>query len=420
MPERKGEVEPERTSVSVAEARELILGSVRPPGHETVGLAAAVGRVLGETIESPVEIPPADNSAMDGYALRAADASSVPASLAVVDDLPAGKRSQRKIGPGEAARIMTGAAIPEGADAVVMVERTELEGDVVCILEAVKPGQHIRRAGSDVQPGTRIAEPGTVLRAAHIGMLAATGRTAIRVAARPRVAILATGDELVEPDRLEPDGRIVSSNSYALAAAISELGLEPVYLGIAADDPEQIEARFREALRCDVVISTGGVSVGDHDWIKQVLAGLGGQMRLWRVNMKPGAPLAFVTLEGRPVFGLPGNPVSTLVAFEQFVRPSLLKMMQHRQIFRRVEEARFTRDYEKAAGRLHFVRVELERRADGLHATPTGEQNSNILLSMVRADGLAIIAADATRVATGERVLVQLLRSNDLSETAGF
>jgi molybdopterin molybdotransferase len=251
-------------------------------------------------------------------------------------------------------------------------------------------------------------------------MLAAIGRTTVRVAQRPRVAVLSTGDELVEPDRLTGDGRIVSSNSYNLQAALREIGCASVYLGIAPDRPEEIEARFRQALACDAVISTGGVSVGDRDWIKQVLAGLGGRMRLWRVRMKPGAPLAFAQVDGRPVFGLPGNPVSTSVAFEQFVRPALLRMSGLRALFRPVIRATLVSDYKKAPGRLHFVRVRLETRGAETLAHPTGDQGSHILLSMVHADGLAVVPEDAPRLAAGSEVLVQLLARDDLHEDAGF
>ncbi len=417
---REVKVEAERSSVSVAEARELILAAVPALGRETVGLERATGRVLAEEIRADHTIPPEDNSAMDGYALRAADAATASTLLRVVDDLPAGRRSARALGPGEAARIMTGAAIPAGADAVVMVEDTEVLGEQVRVRRPPALAQHIRRAGSDVRPGMLVASPGDLLRAPLIGMLAALGRTQVSVRARPRVAVLATGDELVEPDRLRDDGRIASSNSYALAASLREIGAEPVYLGIAPDEPDEIAARFRAALACDAVISTGGVSVGDRDWIKQVLAGLGGQMRLWRIRMKPGAPLAFVTVGERPVFGLPGNPVSTLVTFEQFVRPFLLCMMGHTRVYRPVEQAILDETYEKPAGRAHFVRVTLERRAGVLHARPTGEQTSNILLSMVRADALAFVAEEVTRVPAGERVPVQLLHSNDLCAEPGF
>ena len=409
-----------RVSVTVAEAREIILSSVEPLGSETIGLSEADGRVVMEEVRADVHIPPHDNSAMDGFAVRAEDVRNARAELSVVEDLPAGRRSQRKLGPGEAARIMTGAAIPEGADTVVMVEETESAGDRVTIKRAPSKGEFVRRAGSDVEPGLLIAEPGTVIEAPLAGMLAAIGRTTLSVAVRPRVAILATGDELVEPDRLREDGRIVSSNSYSLRAALRELGTEPIYLGIAPDEREQIEARFRQALDCDVVVSTGGVSVGDRDWIKQVLADLGGDMRLWRVNMRPGAPLAFSTIDGTPVFGLPGNPVSTLVTFEEFVRPALLRMMCHTNVFRPVESATLAETYEKPAGRMHLLRVRLEERDGRRYAVLTGDQTSNLLLSMVRADGLAIIPAEVERVPAGSEVPVQLLRRNDLRADPGF
>lgn len=417
-------VEIERQSVSVAEARDLILGSLPAPTHEMVGLREACGRILAEEVRASAQIPPADNSAMDGFAVRAEDTARAPATLRVVEDLPAGRRARHKLGPGEAARIMTGAAIPEGADAVVMIERTEpgrADPDAeVIVLESATPGQNVRRAGADVRPGTPVANSGSEVSPALVGMLAAIGRTALRVVTRPRVAVIATGDELVEPDRLEADGRIVSSNSWALQAAIAELGAEPVYLGISVDEPDRIEAAFRAALRCDAVVSTGGVSVGDRDWIKQVLADLGGRMSLWRVNMKPGAPLAFARIDGRPVFGLPGNPVSTLVTFEQFVRPALLRMRGHSRIFRPVVRAVLAEDYDKPAGRMHFARVRLEQRADDLYAFATGDQSSGVLLSMVRAEGLAIVGADATHIPAGTSVPVQRIRSNDLRDQPGF
>ncbi|HTO69041.1 MAG TPA: gephyrin-like molybdotransferase Glp [Myxococcota bacterium] len=417
---REVTVEAERTALSVAEARRIILEAVPALGVETVGLAEAAGRVLAEEIRAGVRIPPADNSAMDGYAVRAADTAGAPVVLRMGEDLPAGKRSERKLVPGEAARIMTGAAIPEGADAIVMVEDTETDGARVTIRRAARPGDHVRRAGEDVRPGALVAEAGALLRPPLVGMLAALGRSVVSVRARARVAVLATGDELVEPDRLRDDGRIASSNSYALVAALREIGAEPVYLGIAPDDPDEIAARFRAALRCDAVISSGGVSVGDRDWIKQVLVGLGGKMRLWRIAMKPGAPLAFVSVGERPVFGLPGNPVSTYVTFEQFVRPSLLRMMGHKNVFRPVETARMADAYKKPPGRAHFVRVKLERSNGELWARISGPQVSNILLGLVNADALAFVTAEAAGVAAGEPVQVQRIHSDELSAEPGF
>ncbi len=417
---RESSSTPERTSVSVSEARDIILAALVPLGSETVGLAEATGRVLAESVRATHPIPPLENSAMDGYALRAEDVARTPAELLVVDEIPAGRFPTLKLGPGEAARILTGAPLPEGADAVVMQEDTERQADRVTVFRGVAAGANLRAAGCDVQPGVEIAPPGTLLHPALVGMLAALGRTQIRVVVRPQVAILATGDELVEPDQLENDGRIVTSNSYGLQAALQEVGAVPVYLGIAPDEPEAIAASFQEALRCDAVISTGGVSVGDRDWIKQVLAELGGDMRLWRVRMKPGAPIAFVTLAGRPVFGLPGNPVSTLVTFEQFVRPALLAMMGRRERFRPVVQARLCEAYRKPPGRAHFVRVSLSWRDGERTATPAGDQSSAVLLSMVRADGLAFVPEDTTELPAGSLVAVQLIHSDDLREEPGL
>ena len=415
-----GDREAERVSVPLAEARDIILGSIKPLGAETLGLRDSLGRVLAEEIRAGRTIPPHDNSAMDGFACRADDTGRVPSRLRIVDTLPAGRRATRAVEAGEAIRIFTGAPIPAGADAVVMQEHTEADGDQVVILKAARSGDHVRRAGCDVSPNTLIAAPGTLLRPAHLGMFAALGRTQIRVSRRPRVALLATGDELVEPDRLRDDGKIASSNSYGLQAALLECGVDPVYLGIVPDRPAQISEAFLEALRCDAVISTGGVSVGEHDWIKQVLADLGGQLRLWQVRMKPGAPLAFVTVRGIPVFGLPGNPVSTLVTFEQFVRPALLRMMGRLRVFRPVETATLAEDYEKPPGRLHFVRVTLQEREGRRFAFVSGDQSSAILLSMVRAQGLAIVSEHTTKVVAGSEIPVQLLEREDLRAEPGF
>ncbi len=412
--------EAQRIDVTLQAARDLVLASIRPLGSERVPLVGGVGRVLAEDVRAERRIPPADNSAMDGFAVRAEDVRRVPASLRVVEDLPAGRRSVRKLGPGEAARIMTGAAIPEGADAVVPIELTEAAPDHVTVLRAVASRENVRDAGSDVEPGTLVAAAGAVLRPAHLGMLAALGRASVRVHVRARVAVLATGDEIVEPEALCDDGRIAGSNSYTLSAALAEIGAEPVNLGIAPDQPAVIEARFREALRCDAVISTGGVSVGDRDFIKAVLADLGGELRLWRIRLKPGAPLAFAVLGGRPVFGLPGNPVSSLVTFEQLVRPSVLRMMGHTNVFRPVARAVLDEEYRKPAGRMHLVRVVLAERDGRLRARPTGDQSSGILLSMVRADALAIVPAETTVVPAGTEVAVQLLGRDDLRPEAGF
>lgn len=420
---REVEMGARRTAVSIEEARETVLGAILPLGSERIPLREGLGRVLQEPLRAERPIPPLDNSAMDGFAIRAEDAARIPAALKVVEEIPAGARSTRTLGAGEAARILTGAPIPDGADAVVMQEETERDGETLRVLEAVRSGDHIRRAGADVEPGQLIAAPGTVLRPALIGMCAALGRASVRVVSRPRVAVLATGDEVVEPERLADDGgdgKIASSNSYGLQAAVLEAGCDPIYLGIAPDRPEVLAEYMEQALHCDAVISTGGVSVGDHDHVKQVLADLGGTMQLWRVRMKPGAPLAFVTVGNTPVFGLPGNPVSTLVSFEQFVRPALLRMQRHTNVFRPVTRAVLADDYRKVAGRTHFVRVSLRDEGGRQVAAVTGDQSSGVLLSMVEATALAVIPAEMTELKAGTEVPVQLLLRDDLQAEPGY
>ncbi len=406
-----------REDLSVAEALEAVLEEVRPLGAETAAAGEVFGRVLAEPVAAPRDIPPADNSAMDGYALRAGDAATLPAVLSVTGEVAAGDVARRPLGPGEAARIFTGAPIPSGADCVVRQEDTEREGDRVRILRAAQPGEHVRRAGEDVTAGEVVLEPGDVLAAAHLGMLASLGRTVVSVRRRPRVAILSGGDELVEPDGDLSGGRIVASNSYSIAAQCREAGAESFYLGIARDDPADLERRLQSALSADVLVSSAGVSVGDRDHVRPVLEKLGCAMRFWGVRMKPGFPLVFGRFDPGPlVFGLPGNPVSAMVTFEQFVRPALLAMQGHTRCFRPRVSARLAEPLRKPAGRLHFVRVELERRGDEIWARATGNQSSGVLRSMTRAHGLLVFPADATELAEGDVASVQVLDGAFLAE----
>lgn len=404
-----------REGLTVVEAQEMILEATPVLGAETVSAVEAAGRVLAEHVVAERRHPPADCSAMDGYAVRAADlaaaAPASPVSLPVAYEVPAGGEASRPLSAGEAARIFTGAPLPPGADAVVMQEDTDQGADRVAIRIAPELRAHVRDAGEDFDVGDALIDPGAVLGPAHQGVLASIGRTVVAVHQRPRVAILSGGDELVEPDRDASGGRIVSSNSYTLAAACREIGAEPIYLGIARDRPESIEAHMRAGLGADVLVSSAGVSVGDHDHVRDVLEKLGCTLRFWGVKIKPGYPLAFGVIEatGQLVFGLPGNPVSTAVTFEEFVRPALRRMMGHAAIHRPVIQARFEGEYRKKAGRLHFVRVELESTADGVVARPTGNQSSGVLTSMIRGRGLAVVALESEGVASGETVGVQVL-----------
>ncbi len=419
-----------RSGITAAEALALVLEDAQPLAAETLALPDALGRVLAEPVASARVLPPADNSAMDGYARRAADGAGAsadsPVWLPLAFEVAAGARDVLRLEPGRAARILTGAPLPPGADGVVRQEDTERDGGRVGLRVAPSPGEHVRRAGEDVAAGERVLEAGARVGPAQIGMLASIGRTVVAVHRRPRVAVLSGGDELVEPDGDVAGGRIVSSNSWSIAAQCRELGAEPLYLGIARDAPDDIERRLRGGLAADVVVSSAGVSVGDRDYVRGVLEKLGCRLRFWGVAMKPGYPLAFGRVgddggRGPLVFGLPGNPVSAMMTFEQFVRPALLRMQGARRLHRPLVRARVDETLEKKPGRMHFVRVTLERDGDAVLARSTGNQSSGVLKSMVRAHGILIFAADASEIARGESAWVQVLDGDFLaSDAPGF
>jgi molybdopterin molybdotransferase len=330
----------------------------------------------------------------------------------VIEDLPAGFISKKKLEKGQAIRIMTGAPVPEEADAVVPVEDTKKEDRFALIFRATLQGEHIRKAGEDVKKGECVISAGDLIDPAEIGMLASLGRSFVAVYQRATVAILCTGEELVDVDG-DLDGiKIVSSNSYSLAAQVKDCGAIPIQLGIARDRKEKIKEKLLQGLRADVIISSAGVSVGDYDFVKDVLSDLGVEIVFWKVAMKPGMPVVFGTIQGKPVFGLPGNPVSSMVSFEQFVRPSLLKMMGHRRLFRPVIDAILKEDIQKRPGRRHFIRAFVTFEKDQYFVVPTGAQGSGILKSMVKANGLMVIPEDREIVKAGERVKVQLLDRN--------
>ena len=399
--------------ISVEAALEKILSHIQPLGFEKVSLLESQGRVIAEDIYASRDIPPLDNSGMDGYAVRYEDiqhaSSSQPVRLEIIEDLPAGSVSKKILEKGQAIRIMTGAPIPRAADAVVQVEDTTKEDRFAQIFRAVPLGENIRRAGEDVGKGDRVISKGDLIRPAEVGMLASVGRSFVSVFQRPLVAILCTGEELVDVDGRLDEAKIVSSNSYTLAAQVKDSGAIPIQLGIARDRKEDIEEKLRQGIRADVLISSAGISVGDYDLVKDVLKDLGMEMVFWKVAMKPGKPLAFGTIAGKPAFGLPGNPVSSMVSFEQFVRPSLLKMMGHHQLFRPTIEAILKEDIQKEPGRRHYVRALVSFEKDRYFVTTTGAQGSGILRSMVRANGLVVIPENQEKVRAGEKVLVQLL-----------
>ncbi len=408
-------------SIPVLEARERILERIRPLGVERVALGDALGRVLAEPLVAPRDQPPWDNSAMDGFAMRAADLAgatpAAPVRLDVIEEIPAGKMPRHEVGPGQAARIMTGAPLPRGADTIVRIEDTEpaVTGGRVGIRVAAEVGRDVRRAGEDLRAGATVLEPGQLIGAAEIGVIATIGRSLVDVPLQPVVAILATGDELVEPsERLEPQ-HIVNSNGHALAAMVREAGAIPRNLGIARDDRDDLRDKLRRALGADAIVTSAGVSVGDHDYVKDVLEELGTSMTFWKVSMKPGHPLAFGELDGHPVFGLPGNPVSSMVSFELFVRPALLKMAWHRRIFRRVFGAVLDEDVKTVAGRTNFVRGIVEERDGRAHARTTGPQGSGILRSMSLANALLVVPAERAGMKAGETIDAMYLGGAGLS-----
>ncbi|MBP8981102.1 MAG: molybdopterin molybdotransferase MoeA [Syntrophobacterales bacterium] len=399
--------------IRVDEALQTILGNVAPLPLEKVNILDALGRVIGEDIIAPRNLPPKNNSAMDGYAVRAVDTqgagSQNPVVLDVIEDIPAGTVPRKTLAPGQAARIMTGAPLPAGADAVIRMEDTRKEGRRVHILVEAAAGLDIRLAGEDVGVGEKVISRGAVIRPAEVGMLAALGRSFVYVHQRPLVAILATGDELVDIDEPPSDWKIISSNSYATAAQVLESGAAVLQLGIVRDRREDLIEKFQAAVRADLIISSGGVSVGDYDLVKDIMQEVGNAMQFWQVAMRPGKPLAFGSIKGVPVFGLPGNPVSSMVSFEQFVRPSLLKMMGHENLFRKQIRAVLEDDQTKKAGVRYFIRGQVRRETGRYYVRSTGEQGSGILKSMVRANGLIVLPETATKIPRGTEVAVQIL-----------
>lgn len=395
--------------LSYYQARDLVLAAVQPLDAEEVPLLAALGRALAGEVTASRHLPAFDNSAMDGYAVQARDCAAGTV-LPVVGCLQAGDDCRQRLAPGTAVKIMTGAPVPAGADAVVPFEETLAAPDTVTLLGAVGSGDHIRRRGEDVRPGDRVIDAGTALRPAEISLLASLGQATVRVGRRVRVAILSTGDELQELGEAPVEGRIVNSNSWGLAAAVEELGGVPLMLGIARDNRDSLLEKLREGLQADVLITTAGVSAGDYDLVRDILAELGVEQRFWKINIKPGKPTAFGMKGRTAVFSLPGNPVSALLTFEEFVRPALLKMMGHRTIFKPPFKARLQEPVSKKPGRLQLLRVALEFNADGeLLIASAGNQDTGIIRTLVRAQGIALLPEASEHIAAGELLEVHLL-----------
>lgn len=392
--------------VTIEEAQQIILRHIVPLPTEELPLLQGLGRAASEDVFAPWDIPATDNSAMDGYAFSFAAVRGD--TLVVSGNIPAGKERATPVAAGEAVRIMTGAPIPRGCDTVVPIENVETIGDTIRLVGDVRPGAHIRKRGEDIRAGQRAIAANFPLRPQDIGMLASLGKSSIRVYRRPTVGVLATGDELLEIGSPPAPGKIINSNSYSIAAQIAEAGGDPVMLGIAVDEMERTCDGIREGIRGDLLISTGGVSVGDRDCVKEAVVALGGEIRFWKVHMKPGKPLAFAILEGKPVFALPGNPAAAMISFEVFVRPALLKMTGHKRIFRPTVNAALAEQIANKGDRPHLIRVRVEARQDGYAASATGNQSSARLSSLTAANGFMRIAPGTT-LSSGESVVVSLL-----------
>ena len=408
--------------LTVADALAMVLSAVAQLPAESVPLRAALGRVLAEPAVAQDSLPPFANSAMDGFAVRAADvagaSSAAPAALRVVADLAAGYVSDMVVGPGCAARIMTGAPLPAGADAVIPVEDTdESWRDVarplpeqVQVFRSVSAGDYVRQAGEDIRAGATIIPAGRQLRPQEIGVLASIGRAAVMVVRQPRVGILATGDELIGVDEPLQPGKIRNSNGYAQEAQVRAAGAIPVPLGIARDTLADVRDRLQAGLDAgvDLFVSSAGVSVGAYDVVKTVLDAAG-DVRFWRVRMRPGKPLAFGTYHGVTYFGLPGNPVSAMVSFERFVRPVLRKMGGQPALFRPEVEATLQQSL-TSDGRESYLRAIVSQREDGRYeAVTTGDQGSHIMSSLVQANALLIVPEGMIEVPAGIQLPAMLI-----------
>lgn len=409
--------------LSVVEAVQRIMQDVAALPSEQVPLASAAGRVLARDAVAPYTLPQWDNAAMDGYAVRAEDVAGAsgehPVQLAVIETIAAGALPTRSVGPGEAARIMTGAPIPPGADSVVRVEDTDGGSAIVTVFNGRDAGRNVRPRGEDFREGEKVLTGGTVLGPPQIGVLASLGMAVISVHRRPVVAIAGSGDELVELDRFHEvlEGRrVVASNSYTLAAAVAAAGGIPVVLGNARDNVAELSELLERGRGMDLLLTTAGASVGEHDYTRSALERLGGQLAFWRVRMRPGAPLGYGLLERTPWIGLPGNPVSAMVTFELFARPAIRRMLGHRNPFRRTVNVVLEEPVSIGAKLTHFLRAIVSERQDGrLGARLTGPQGSGILTSMARANALLVVPADRERNAPGDELEALLLGEEALA-----
>ncbi|MCH9015466.1 MAG: molybdopterin molybdotransferase MoeA [Gemmatimonadetes bacterium] len=392
-----------------SQAATSILESVKVIGGEEIALSDADGRVLSADIESPIDLPGWDNSAMDGYAVLAEyvrTASTTPIELSVVETIPAGTFPSREPGPGECSRIFTGAPMPLNTDSVIRQEDTVSISDTVVRVTDVRDlGRNVRARGEDITAGSIVLTRGTILGAAHLGILASIARSTVPIFRQPVVAIIATGDEIADLDERDAilDGKkIASSNTYSLISMVHSAGGVSLNLGIAKDDPADLRSKLEDACAADIIITSAGVSVGEHDHVRSTLDAMGFEEKFWRIKMRPGAPVGHGILRGTPWIGLPGNPVSTMVTFELFARPAIRRMLDQRLLFRRCIEVEVASHIKHRPKLQHFLRVVLDRSSHPPKATPTGPQGSGILTSMARADALLVVPAEKNEVAPGD------------------
>lgn len=398
--------------ISASEAKDIILKNVNIKSPKKVPLSDALGLVLARDIKAANFLPPFSNSAMDGFAVKAGDTKGAsekhPVRLKVIEDLPAGFSSRKLLKRDEAIRIMTGAPLPKGTDSVVMVEFTKSDGKYAEIFREVSYGENVRMKGEDVKKGEVVLRKGEAISPQQIGLLAALGFKDVIAFPRIKVSILATGEELIRlGEKLRP-GKIRDANSYILSSLVSRTGAQPVRLGIVKDDPTAIERKIKQGLRNDILLISGGVSVGDYDYVKIVLDKLGVKRFFWKVAMKPGKPVVFGTVKGKPVFGVPGNPVSAFICFIEFIAPAILKMMKrdHREIY---ETAILESDVKKEKGKRYFMSAVLTRQNGEYHVRPITPQNSAMLRPLSRANTILILDEKSDYIKSGKAVKVKIL-----------
>ena len=396
--------------ISVEEAQERVLAEIETVGTEQVAFTDALGRVLREDIVAPADVPQADNTAMDGYAVRADDIANPPVRLRVIEDLPAGSVATKRVDKGTAIRIMTGALIPDGADTVAHVEITDAGSDFVNVKESLKRGTNLRKKGEDMRAGDIVLAEGTFIGAAEIGVLASVQRSVVRVGRRPTIAIISTGDEIVEVDQPREFGKVVNSNSYSLAALAREAGAIPRMMGIVRDTRDATIAAIESALECDFIISSGGVSVGAYDFVKDALDALGAETKFWQIAMKPGKPVVLSRIRDRVYFGLPGNPVSCMVSFLLFIAPAIRKAMgQKSGLLPPIVTTRLMGPLKSRGDRRNYLRVRVVARDGELIAYPMTSQGSGVSTSMVQANGFAIVETGITSVKAGDTIATVLV-----------